>query len=233
LDYAYFDNTTPSSTTKPVTLTGYQLDDYKRGLGATLQQIVDAAGSLAALVFNDAEIKPPASAGSVNSTASTDGHTNGLLVADKNGGYWISHSLPAFPYLNVRAHYTGISTPSSSLYACPAHSPFRQRPSTYPFVLPRCLFLFSMQSSNFVWSGSTIYAQHFFCLSLDAADIERAAKQVRKKRDFADCDACRKPRRHPLQISYLDPYFYPPSGVPAALASTFPTMESVLGGDRS
>jgi hypothetical protein len=38
--------------------------------------------------------------------------------------------------------------------------------------------LASAQDSNFAWSGSTLYGQHFICLSLDAENIELAAKQV-------------------------------------------------------
>lgn len=170
LDYAYFDNATPTSPGSTVTLTSYKLDDYTRSLGATLQQIVDAAGSLAVLIFNDSPIAAPLSNSTGHTTedapsSSTSGHTNGLLVADSNGGFWISHSLPGFPYLN---------------------------------------------DSNFAWSGSTLYGQHFICLSLDAENIELAAKQV----------------------SYLDPAFQE-SAIPSALASTYPTMVSVLGGQRT
>jgi hypothetical protein len=110
LDYAYFDNATPTSPGSTVTLTSYKLDDYTRSLGATLQQIVDAAGSLAVLIFNDSPIAAPLSNSTGHTTedapsSSTSGHTNGLLVADSNGGFWISHSLPGFPYLNVRTPF--------------------------------------------------------------------------------------------------------------------------------
>ena len=103
LDYAYFDDSTPVGS-ETVTLTGYQLDDYQRSLGATIQQINDQRDSLAVLIFNDAPIVAPTQAGTdlgMNASATT-GHINGLLVADENQGFWISHSLPAFPYLDVR-----------------------------------------------------------------------------------------------------------------------------------
>lgn len=160
LDYAYFDESTTMSR-ETVTLTGFQLDDPTRGLGATIQQINALRDSLAVLIFNDTPIKAPAADGDgdeqrrVNATA-TNGHINGLLVADATDGFWISHSLPAFPYLDVRP--LGRSAP----HARAPHSP------------PP-----SLQNKTFAWSGSQLYGQHFICLSLGSpVDVEAAATQI-------------------------------------------------------
>eukprot|EP01087_Luapelamoeba_hula_P001831 TRINITY_DN1162_c0_g1_i1.p1 TRINITY_DN1162_c0_g1~~TRINITY_DN1162_c0_g1_i1.p1 ORF type:complete len:364 (+),score=50.09 TRINITY_DN1162_c0_g1_i1:16-1107(+) len=84
--YAYAD-----ANAQTLQLTAKRLDTNTNGaLGSTLGQIYSASASDTAwFMYND---EPP------KGTAGSDyGHTKGDLAFNKNGGFWLIHSVPRFP----------------------------------------------------------------------------------------------------------------------------------------
>lgn len=71
--------------------------------GRTMSQLYDSCSnqnsSLLWLIYND---EP------VNSTSSFDlGHTKGVVVANMDGGFWLVHSVPKFPYVPCTSQMYG------------------------------------------------------------------------------------------------------------------------------
>lgn len=98
LDYSYVDASYTGQG--PLQLTGLSLDcGTKCALGATLSQIIGNT-SVARISWND---ELPVAA-TTNSTipqvgSGESGHTKGVIGADANGGFWLTHSMPKFPTL--------------------------------------------------------------------------------------------------------------------------------------
>ncbi len=108
LDYSYVDAS--YTGTGPLQLTGLSLDcGTNCALGATLTQIIGNT-SVARISWNDELPLPVAEVVNTNAktiTTSTlpqvgsgeSGHTKGVIGADANGGFWMTHSMPKFPTL--------------------------------------------------------------------------------------------------------------------------------------
>lgn len=84
------------------------IDNLKGAVGRSLlplYQNTSQTGQLAFLLYND---QPPNSNGIQNST--NRGHTKGVLLLDKEEGFWLIHSVPGFP------------PPSHAAYRWPPHA---------------------------------------------------------------------------------------------------------------
>jgi deoxyribonuclease-2 len=115
LDYAYTDAT--HSSTGPLQLTGRSLDcGTSCALGATLSQLIGASDA-ARVTWND---EPPVPLPGNSSVASaTSGHTKGVIGADADGGFWLTHSMPKFPILaNVNSFKWDTSTTYGQSFLC-------------------------------------------------------------------------------------------------------------------
>lgn len=142
LRYSYFNSSTPQQAA--VTVDGATLDTYRNSLGATLQQIIDNAASTAVIMWND-EVPPltaaewdvwyaaqllaernggkAAGAAPAPVASGTTGHTKGVLAADANGGFWLTHSMPLFPVLNESHFRWTPSTTYGQTFLCVSLTP--------------------------------------------------------------------------------------------------------------
>ncbi|XP_036097561.1 deoxyribonuclease-2-alpha isoform X1 [Molossus molossus] len=68
------------------------IDSLAGAVGRSLQPLYQNTSQLAFLLYND---QPPNNYGTQNS--SSRGHTKGVLLLDKEGGFWLIHSVPGFP----------------------------------------------------------------------------------------------------------------------------------------
>jgi deoxyribonuclease-2 len=150
LDYAYIDVNTASSD-GALKLTGRNLSSTDTAVGATFAQLYgsDAKSSVAMLAYND---EPPGSgageeeedemllssalkslrgklgagaAAALRSglSTSTSGHTKGVLAADKNGGFWMVHSVPKYPDLTLDRYDWTASTTYGQSFLCMSFDP--------------------------------------------------------------------------------------------------------------
>jgi len=84
--YLYADINTPN-----LQLTGKRLDSVNSALTHTLNQLYGADNTNTGWVlYND---QPPEN----NSTNPSFGHTKGVMIFDRNGGFWLLHSAPRWP----------------------------------------------------------------------------------------------------------------------------------------
>lgn len=107
LNYAYWD----SSSSGPLTLSSTNLNSSSTAVARTIQQWLNKHTSLAQVIWNDEppvgltddiplssiRLSPPVT----DPTSNTSGHSKGMLVADSNGGFWMTHSVPLFPDADV------------------------------------------------------------------------------------------------------------------------------------
>lgn len=68
------------------------IDNPKGAVGLSLLPLYRNTSQLAALLYND---QPPNQNGTHNS--SSRGHTKGVLLLDREEGFWLIHSVPGFP----------------------------------------------------------------------------------------------------------------------------------------
>lgn len=68
------------------------IDSLEGAVGRSLRPLYGNTSQLAFLLYND---QPPNNSGTQNS--SSRGHTKGVLLLDKEGGFWLIHSVPGFP----------------------------------------------------------------------------------------------------------------------------------------
>ncbi|XP_070270097.1 deoxyribonuclease-2-alpha [Myotis yumanensis] len=68
------------------------MDSLKGAVGRSLLPLYRNTSQLAFLLYND---QPPNNYGTQNS--SSRGHTKGVLLLDKDEGFWLIHSVPGFP----------------------------------------------------------------------------------------------------------------------------------------
>ncbi|XP_066127955.1 deoxyribonuclease-2-alpha [Saccopteryx bilineata] len=81
------------------------IDSLEGAVGRSLLPLYQNTSQLAFLLYND---QPPKYCGTQSS--STRGHTKGVLLLDKEGGFWLVHSVPEFP------------PPQNAAYDWPSHA---------------------------------------------------------------------------------------------------------------
>ena len=185
LDYAYVDADTPLSG--PLRLLGKSLDCAGgRGcaLGATLQALIDAAaaGAAARVAWND---ELPVAAAADAAAAAADAADAGV---DGDGTGLLTSA--------TSGHTKGVIGANASGGCLLSHT------------LPKFPLL---TVPAYAYSGSTIYAQHFFCVSLGVDDVEAAAAGVQ----------------------HADPHIYGSVVPSGTLASQYPTLTALVAGART
>jgi deoxyribonuclease-2 len=111
LDYSYADAVTPTPA-GPLRLTGRSLDcGTGCALGATLSQLINNA-SLLRVTWND----EPAVGAAFGAASDTSGHAKGVIGADADGGFWLTHSMPKFPLLTGVAAFSWAAGGASTTY---------------------------------------------------------------------------------------------------------------------
>ena len=97
--YSYSDASSPSYS-GPLRLKAAELDSPASALGATLTQLIATRGEAVRVAWND-ELPASLLRQALNASSATSGHTKGVMGADADGGFWLTHSLPKFPDLSA------------------------------------------------------------------------------------------------------------------------------------
>jgi len=98
LSYAYLDSSSRSSS---LTIASSTLSEASGALQDTLSQVYSGSKSLAYAAWND---EPPKGA------TNDDAHAKGVLASNGKTGFWLLHSVPAFPDLSLSKYDWNAST---------------------------------------------------------------------------------------------------------------------------